>query len=392
MELKYSPLAAGEIRLLRPVKAKTSTLCYELVHVPLQSRTHYSALSYTWGEKEYTNVIKVGGQNFPVRKNLHDALSQIAESRMVADSHLSSWLRHRYLWVDAVCINQGTDPVAEAEKSHQVRMMRQIYEKATRVLVWLGKAEDETDNKLAFAKMKSLDSQYSATAAKMIPIRPWWWPHRHVRVEDIQQTFTTKAHRLEQAAMATGNNTHRAWRGIDHVWKSDWWTRTWIYQEASVPDRMNTIIWYGITVVPHGKKVLFMSGKERAIWGVLLRSLLVTRRLRVTTAVFADVLSSSVDVTIRLMECRQTLLFTQTEHTFLEVLQLFRHTNCSDPRDKVYAPLCLAPPGDMATMTPDYGNKAAPSVYMQAADLAMESRSGGPLDFLGYAINRRQRA
>jgi hypothetical protein len=46
----------------------------------------------------------------------------------------------------------------------------------------------------------------------------------------------------------------------------------------------------------------------------------------------------------------------------------------------------------MATMTPDYGNKAAPSVYMQAADLAMESRSGGPLDFLGYAINRRQRA
>jgi hypothetical protein len=40
----------------------------------------------------------------------------------------------RYLWIDAICINQ-TDA---SEKGTQVGMMRDIYAYASRVLVWLG--------------------------------------------------------------------------------------------------------------------------------------------------------------------------------------------------------------------------------------------------------------
>ncbi len=45
--------------------------------------------------------------------------------------------RSRYLWADAVCIDQTN----KAELGHQVSNMRLIYHNATKVIVWLG--EDE---------------------------------------------------------------------------------------------------------------------------------------------------------------------------------------------------------------------------------------------------------
>ena len=40
----------------------------------------------------------------------------------------------RTLWIDALCINQND----ERDKTDQVKVMAQIYENASRTLVWLG--------------------------------------------------------------------------------------------------------------------------------------------------------------------------------------------------------------------------------------------------------------
>ena len=53
----------------------------------------------------------------------------------------------RFLWVDAICINQTDD----SERSQQVRSMAKIYEDARRVLVWLGLGE--TDTLAAFQRL-----------------------------------------------------------------------------------------------------------------------------------------------------------------------------------------------------------------------------------------------
>jgi hypothetical protein len=45
----------------------------------------------------------------------------------------------RVLWVDAICINQKDDK----ERGHQVGMMRDVYSKATEVLIWLGEASKD---------------------------------------------------------------------------------------------------------------------------------------------------------------------------------------------------------------------------------------------------------
>jgi hypothetical protein len=95
-------------------------LCTELGNIP------YEALSYVWGDGEFCHTLLCHGKALRVSRNLFRALH---------------FLRHKFqkriLWVDAVCINQS-DP---AEKETQIPLMRDIYSKATRSLIWLGEAE-----------------------------------------------------------------------------------------------------------------------------------------------------------------------------------------------------------------------------------------------------------
>ncbi|KAL1646498.1 hypothetical protein SLS61_007860 [Didymella pomorum] len=61
---------------------------------------------------------------FAITPSLHKALSHITAERTT----------YLTIWVDAICINQGD----RTEKSQQVSLMRDIYERASRTVVWLG--------------------------------------------------------------------------------------------------------------------------------------------------------------------------------------------------------------------------------------------------------------
>ena len=47
-------------------------------------------------------------------------------------------------WTDGICINQAN----EKEKEDQIALMAEIYAKASRVVVWLGEAKDDSDRAL----------------------------------------------------------------------------------------------------------------------------------------------------------------------------------------------------------------------------------------------------
>lgn len=67
-------------------------------------------------------TILCDGQVIRIFPNLYDALLQLRESRPA-----------KY-WIDAICIDQSNTK----ERTHQVRMMDQIYADAESVIVWLG--------------------------------------------------------------------------------------------------------------------------------------------------------------------------------------------------------------------------------------------------------------
>ena len=101
----------------------------------------YEALSYTWGSPEATETITCNDVDFPITENLFRALQALRPSRNTA----------RHLWVDAICINQTDDN----EKGEQVWHMLQIYQKATRVIAWLGTAHEDLVPAVAAASLFS---------------------------------------------------------------------------------------------------------------------------------------------------------------------------------------------------------------------------------------------
>lgn len=121
-------VAKSEIRLLRlqPSSYKGSLVQCDLVYTSLnqpKSERIYEALSYTWGSSAAGHSIVLNGQHFDVTDNLHAALVELR----LKD-------QDRYLWVDAICINQSDIP----ERNREVLRMLSIYQNAQQVVVWLG--------------------------------------------------------------------------------------------------------------------------------------------------------------------------------------------------------------------------------------------------------------
>lgn len=104
----------------------------------------FIALSYVWShpkreEGELPHTIIVDGCSFEVTPNLYYALEQLSKSYRIRQGFK--------LWVDAICINQADND----ERGQQVTRMRDIYQSAWQVAIWLGPADRHT--KLAFSAL-----------------------------------------------------------------------------------------------------------------------------------------------------------------------------------------------------------------------------------------------
>ena len=114
----------GQIRLLKVHITERGRLCGSFVYNGLNETTsRYNAISYCWGDKTCAGKLWFDGDFY---LNLGTAAKKILRYRAKNFSH-------EYIWIDTVCIDQD-NPV---EKSQQVQKMREIYEKAEKVIVWL---------------------------------------------------------------------------------------------------------------------------------------------------------------------------------------------------------------------------------------------------------------
>lgn len=139
----YKTLAEPvDIRLLRLQPGDIgSSIFIELDHVSLTDKPIYEALSYTWDLDDQPEVatysVNLSGASYSVAANLFDALNRPRKKDEC-----------RILWIDAICINQND----YMEKGWQVQMMDRVYSAASRVIVWLG--GEEPDTNLAFGLLQ----------------------------------------------------------------------------------------------------------------------------------------------------------------------------------------------------------------------------------------------
>lgn len=139
IKLQYIPLKPGEIRLIALYPGSyDQTLHCKLIHRFQDGSLNYEALSYEWrvpDQPEDAPKIWISDHPefyvaVPVRSNLFAALREIRDRKFV-----------RHLWIDAISINQDN----VEERNEQVKIMNHIYRGASKVLVWVGEAADESD-------------------------------------------------------------------------------------------------------------------------------------------------------------------------------------------------------------------------------------------------------
>ena len=130
---QYIPLdqEKREIRLLSILPTTNSSdserVNCTIEQVSLDDKPEYIALSYVWGDAKTTLPIAVNGKEKQVTTNLESALRHTLKFSTPGSR----------FWVDAICINQKD----KDERNHQVKLMRDIYSGASKVLIWLGEEE-----------------------------------------------------------------------------------------------------------------------------------------------------------------------------------------------------------------------------------------------------------
>ncbi|KAI0448561.1 HET-domain-containing protein [Xylaria acuta] len=215
---EYSSLldsVTGQIRVLEilPGVEEDPIEC-RLVVCNLYDDSIAEALSYVWGIDTSQIPIRVDHRTFLVRKNLHGILRQLRRGDAV-----------RTIWVDAICINQSDNK----EKTHQVRLMRDIYSRAQCTIVWLGGIslqnhpvpdgpfhKDEYYAPLPTGFGGTTMNEYDLCAI-LNEIQ------RHPQREPYGEKDITLFMMLQ--------------RCIDQVLSHEWWERIWTLQEAILPPK-----------------------------------------------------------------------------------------------------------------------------------------------------------
>jgi hypothetical protein len=123
--LDYSRRAIRLLELLPGHYPSKHRPACRIRHASLDEDPSFLALSYVWGGEGDTTTILVDERPFRVTRNLSEALTGLIRRKATV------------IWVDAICINQQDNN----EKGIQVQMMRSIYQRATKVIFWLGQQE-----------------------------------------------------------------------------------------------------------------------------------------------------------------------------------------------------------------------------------------------------------
>ncbi|KAI1350567.1 HET-domain-containing protein [Xylaria sp. FL0043] len=286
----------GQIRLLKidPGREHEVIRCSYRISTVHNDDVPYETLSYVWGRMEGHRTIMVEGTQAELTDNLFDALTRIRHET-----------EPRYLWVDALCINQEDG----AEKTAQVDMMHRIYRDCVQCNMWMGKidavAMDATELNALEAAKGALDAIRLFSGAD-----PEY---------NVPSSLATKA---QQA---------KAGRALQVLMSSAWWSRIWTVQEATSPK--NAMVLWGPLSIPWN----FMTqAAEKLVWSQYPPA------ERIDAGDIVDNYSFFTAPILGLLWASNWII---DPHPPLEMLWRFRYRHSTDPRDKVYVILNLVAEG-----------------------------------------------
>ncbi|KAH6853216.1 heterokaryon incompatibility protein-domain-containing protein [Chaetomium sp. MPI-CAGE-AT-0009] len=352
---------AKQIRLLKLLPGQEGTIIRgELFVASLESNPEFEALSYVWGSPGATRPISVNNHSLSISESLHAALQAIRR-RFCASSPIT-------VWIDAICINQRDD----GEKNAQVPLMSEVYTNASRVIIWLGDA-DAFDG-LAMGLIRDV-----ARAGRCIR-------RETGGLEAVETDWLIQR-------LPPGSSLGELLKSLAALVLRPWFRRTWILQELSLP-RTDPLVLCGD----------FGLGWESFCLGLEdLASFFNLHLLRTFQVQMLQVLPEHDPRVPRVEDHAQqyaaVMKFTdiryiinlrrrvqaeqhQMDIPFETMLWESTRTMATNPRDKVYGLLALAPEAARKQIVVDYTSDLA-SVYTHAVRYTLSTSRFGILAFAG---------
>jgi hypothetical protein len=316
------------IRLVELLKDRSCSL--NSVKLDDPNRPSYTALSYTWGDPlgvgremqrerphEYINC---DGSLISITPNLRDALVRLTSTHL-----------NKFLWIDAICINQANHD----ERSKQVSLMGDIYAEATAVLVWLG--EHDTHSKVALPLIHDFQKKLKAMTGNSGRVKQYSLDDRGIFEElDLGTPYTTAQ-----------------WESILTFYGRHWFHRAWVIQEIALG--RNIAVSCGDWVAEWEVILEFAMWMRVQGWTAALRrrpelsgaaTLALGLNFLLHMAQLSRMQQRGVDDPFVAYQIAMRIFGTSTaEGRLCAYLAWLVHTNrnfdISDPRDKIYAPLAM---------------------------------------------------
>jgi hypothetical protein len=311
----YTPLNTqrNEIRLviLNPGDLEDEIRCH-LYIASLDNDLIYEALSYVWGDQRMTRQIFIDGLPRRITSNLEIALRYLR--------HIS---QPRFLWIDAICINQ----IDVSERNVQIRHMGNVYTKASRVIAWLG--EEYENSNLACDAMDAFPTDEQLH----------WDPNTN---STFDGTF------LEPEYISA----------LQCLLLRPWWQRVWTVQESILGSSMS----------------ILCGHRQMSMDKLCSISLNYYRHARSCCQSFLQRQGAFWDLEDPMGELYDLWKWRAPgfDRGLIDLLSEFRCRQCLDPRDKVYGLLGLCIGVERNTVIPDYSMPVS-LVYEQVALKLIES-------------------
>jgi hypothetical protein len=238
----------------------------------------YEAVSYCWGKPVFSHSLWCDDRT---------SFLLITENVDAMLRHFRNPVRARFLWIDAICLNQGDN----MEKSQQVQLMGDIYRGAAKVDIWLGVPDDGELAANIFAATKQMAMLSITDPSVEYPGRRENPRHIGILQPDQSEIF------------------------IDGLFGLPWFTRRWVVQE-----------------VAHARHATVYWGHVKMSWAWFAPGLhAVAREVQQRFPEKLSRINKNVDAIISLT------IKTKKRVTLEELVWRFHATDCADPRDRIFA-------------------------------------------------------
>ncbi|KIW25724.1 uncharacterized protein PV07_08879 [Cladophialophora immunda] len=346
----YTPLeTADHIRVieLMPADSEDDEVCCRLHHMnQLQPSYSYTALSYVWGDdsEELKVTISCNGRQARITPNLHSAFVRLRRSNS-----------SRFLWADALCINQAPTAKDVAEKEQQVRTMDRTFSKAEQVIIDLGSSA-------APEVLSILDRFHS------IPQEVW------EEARSVARNNSLKSCLQVLAAFGLPDVRDAFWPEFSRFMQRPWFTRVWVIQEYTLACQSAFVIGKEMrpgTYLPCG----IMRALSYAMWLYHFDRRAPSEQM--PSQEFASVLW---DLTVPHTAVQLIQEARDNQHQRLPLSTLLwrtRQCHAKKARDKVYAILALVDDARVRDQIPiDYQSEEIHPVGLQVARYLIEAGRG----------------